>query len=107
MVLHFGVGRYASFPQKSVVKIGNIFSVKTKGQLISKVDCQAVNSSKTRTNEFVFTTIRHVFVWFLEEFEDTKKTFRNYLTYVWINILNRIVLVRTVCVTAAADTPNE
>ena len=26
---------------------------------------------------------------------------------IWINILNRIVLVRTVCVTAAADTPNE
>ena len=49
--------------------------VSTKGQLISKANCQAVNSSKKRTNEFVFTTMRHVFVRFLEEIEDTKKTF--------------------------------
>ena len=42
-----------------------------KGQLISKANCQAVNSSKKRTNEFVFTTMRPVFVRFLEEIEDT------------------------------------
>ena len=30
-----------------------------------------------RPNEFVFTTMRCVFVCFLEEIEDTKKTFRN------------------------------
>ena len=53
----------------------------TKGQLISKANCQAVISSKKRTNEFVFTTMRRVFVRFLEEIEDTKKTFRNYLTF--------------------------
>ena len=47
----------------------------TKGQLISKANCQAVNSSKKQTNEFVFTTMRHVFVRFLEEIEDTQKTF--------------------------------
>ena len=52
-----------------------------KGQLISKANCQAVNSSKKRTNEFVFTTMRRVFVCFLEEIEDSKKTFRNYLTF--------------------------
>ena len=52
-----------------------------KGQLISKKNCQGVNSSKKRTNEFVFTTMRRVFVRFLEEIEDTKKTFRNYLTF--------------------------
>ena len=46
-----------------------------KGQLISKANCQAVNSSKKRTNEFVFTTMRRVFVRFLEEIEDTKKHF--------------------------------
>ena len=40
------------------------------GQLISKANCQAVNSSKKRTNEFVFTTMRRVFVLFLEEIED-------------------------------------
>ena len=28
-----------------------------KGQLTSKENCQAVNSSKKRTNEFVFTTM--------------------------------------------------
>ena len=48
-----------------------------KDQLISKANCQAVNSSTKRMNEFVFTTIRHVFVRFLEEIEDTKKAFRN------------------------------
>ena len=32
-------------------------------------------------NEFVFTSMRPVFVCFLEEVEDTKKTFRNYLTF--------------------------
>ena len=48
-----------------------------KGQLISKANCQAVNSSKKRTNEFVFTTMRIVFVHFLEEIDDLKKTFRN------------------------------
>ena len=48
-----------------------------KGQLIWKANCQAVNSSKKRTNEFVFTTMRHVFVHFLEEIEVTKETFRN------------------------------
>ena len=44
-----------------------------KGQLISKANCQVVISSKKRTNEFVFTTMRRVFVRFLEEIEDTKK----------------------------------
>ena len=48
-----------------------------KGHLISKANCQAVNSSKKQTNEFVFTTMRRDFVRFLEEIEDTcKKEFR-------------------------------
>ena len=34
-------------------------------------------------NEFVFTTMRCVFVRFLEEIEDSKKAFRNYLTISW------------------------
>ena len=46
-----------------------------KGQLISKANCQAVNSSKKRMNEFVFTTMLSVFVRFLEEIEVTKKPF--------------------------------
>ena len=32
-------------------------------------------------NEFVFTTMQRVFVHFLEEIEDSKKAFRNYLTF--------------------------
>ena len=43
-----------------------------KGQLILKANCQAVNSSKKRTNEFIFTSI---FVHFLEESSARKKRF--------------------------------
>ena len=56
-------------------------STLTKGQLISKANCQAVNSSKKRTNEFVFTSMQRVFACFLEEIEDSKKAFRNHLTF--------------------------
>ena len=35
-----------------------------KGQLISKANCQAMNSSKKRMNELIFTTMRRVFVRF-------------------------------------------
>ena len=38
-----------------------------KGHLISKTNCQAEDSPKKRTNEFVFTTVRRVFVRFLGE----------------------------------------
>ena len=53
----------------------------TKGQLISKANRQAEDSSKKRTHEFVFTSMQRVFVRFLEEIEDYKKAFRNYLTF--------------------------
>ena len=46
-----------------------------KGQLILKAKCQAMNSSKRRTNELVFTTMQRVFGFFLEDIEDNKKTF--------------------------------
>ena len=52
-----------------------------KGQLISKANCQALNSSKKQTNKFVFTSMRSVFVHFLEEIENSKKAFRNCLTF--------------------------
>ena len=51
-----------------------------KGQVTLKANCKDVNSSKKQMNEFVFT-LRRVFVHFLEEIEDTKNTFRNYLTF--------------------------
>ena len=38
-----------------------------KGQLISKANCKAMDSSKKRTNEFALTSIGRVFVRFLEE----------------------------------------
>ena len=50
-----------------IIPVFIAFKVKTqttKGQLISKANCQAVNSSKKRTNEFVFTTMQHVFIRF-------------------------------------------
>ena len=46
-----------------------------EGQLISKANCQVVNSSKKQTNEFIFTTMRRVFIRFLEEIENNKKNF--------------------------------
>ena len=46
-----------------------------KGHLISKTNCQAKDSPKKRTNEFVFTSIRRVFVRFLEESSARKKRF--------------------------------
>ena len=51
-----------------------------KGQLISKANCQAEDSSKKRTNEFVFTSVRRVFIRFLEESLARKKPSRDYLT---------------------------
>ena len=47
------------------VSTNPVFS--SKGQLISKANCQAEDSPKKRTNEFVFTTVRRVFVRFLRE----------------------------------------
>ena len=46
--------------------------------LISKANCPAMNSSKKRMNEFVFTCMRHVLVCFLEDIE--QKAFKNHLT---------------------------
>ena len=53
------------------------FSSIPKGQIILKANCQAMISSKKRTNEFVFTSMRCVFVRFLEEIEATEKAFGN------------------------------
>ena len=60
--------------------LSSIQTIVHKGQLILKANCQAVNSSKTIMNEFVFTTMGHFFVHFLKEIVDTKKEFRNLLT---------------------------
>ena len=49
----------------------------SKGQKISKQLLVSSDSSKKRTDELVFTTMRRDFVCFLEEIEFTKKTFRN------------------------------
>ena len=54
-----------------------MFTLESKGQLIAKANCQAREFFQKRTNEFVFTTMQRVFIHFLEEIEDTKKTFRN------------------------------
>ena len=49
----------------------------TKGQKKLKLFFQADVSSKKRRNEFYFTTMKPQVDLFLEEIEDTKKTFRN------------------------------
>ena len=46
-----------------------------KGQIISKANYGILNSYKKRMNKVVFTTMRLVFVRFLEEIEDTKEKF--------------------------------
>ena len=46
-----------------------------KGQLITKANCQAEDSSKKQTNEFIFTSMRCVFIRFLEESSARKKHF--------------------------------
>ena len=49
----------------------------TKGQLISKGLFGILNSPKKQPKKFDFTSMILVFVRFLGEIEDTKKTFRN------------------------------
>ena len=48
----------------------------SKGQIISKENCQAMNSSKKQTNGFVFTSMQRVFVRFLEESSARKKRYQ-------------------------------
>ena len=60
----------------------------SKGRLILKGNCQAVNSSKKRTNEFGFTRMGRLFVHFSEESQDSKKAFLNYLTFTCMGIRN-------------------
>ena len=57
------------------------FCFPSKGQLISKRNSQAEDSPKKRTNEFIFTSMRRVFVRFLGESLARKKSFRDYLTF--------------------------
>ena len=52
-----------------------ILTKSSKGQLISKRNSQAEDSPKKRTNEFVFTSMRRVFVRFLGESLARKKSF--------------------------------
>ena len=56
-------------------KFGKFLNCDNKGQLISKANYQAVNFSKKRTNEFIFTTMRHVFVHFWKKLKSTKRHF--------------------------------
>ena len=53
----------------------------SKGQKKSKWFFQVDVSSKKRTNKFYFTAMKPQVDLFLEEIEDTRKTFRNYLTF--------------------------
>ena len=68
-----------------------------KGQLISKANCQAEDSSKKRTNEFVFTSMRRVFVRFFEESSARKKTFRDYLTFCSLALFQSQNILTNLC----------
>ena len=48
-----------------------------------------MDSSKKRTNEFVFTSMRRVFVRFLGESSARKKSFRDYLTFNYADIVGQ------------------
>ena len=50
-----------------------------------------MNSFKRRKNEFVFTTMRRVFVPFLEGIEDSKKAYQNDLTFNEVDILGHVL----------------
>ena len=68
-------------PKKFTKKFGNKVIYRKyfcKGQVISKTNCQAENSPKKRPNEFVFTSMRRVFLHFLGESSDRKKRFEIY-----------------------------
>ena len=68
----------------------DLIEIVTKGQLILKANYQAEDSSKKRMKDFVFTSMRRLFVRFLEESSARNKRFRDYLTfklgYSWIKI---------------------
>ena len=66
---------------EKIIFVVKFHAITSKGQLISKTDCEAMDSSKKRTNEFVFTSMRRVFVRFLEESLGLTICFRNYLTF--------------------------
>ena len=53
--------------QRTLIGYFDEILIKPKGQLISKTNCQAEDSPIKRTNEFVFTSMRRVFVRFLGE----------------------------------------
>ena len=53
-------------------------NLQTVGHLISKANSQAEDSPKKRTNEFVFTSMRRVFVCFLGGSSARKKRFEIY-----------------------------
>ena len=88
-----------------------------KAQLISKANCQAEDSSKKQTNEFVFTCMRRVFVRFLEESSARKKTFRDYLTFntrfsfrnqiTWIIVFPKIINLASIFSTKTITTSNQ
>ena len=69
------------FVTKNSVTKAEFSLFRSEGQIISKGLLVSSNSPKKWTNEFIFTTTTNSFVHFLGEFEDTKKSFRNCLTF--------------------------
>ena len=68
-LLEFSIFFQFAILLSSIVSISDFFllCLISKGQLISKRNSQAEDSPEKRTNEFVFTSMRRVFVRFLGE----------------------------------------
>ena len=61
-----------------------IICIEIKGQLISEGHFGFFNSSKKQTKHFCLSRLGQKFAflsWFFGRIEDTKNTFRNYLTF--------------------------
>ena len=57
----------------------------TTGQIFWKGLFDILESPRNRTNEFISVVKMNLFVRFLGEFEDTKKSFRNFLTFGYVD----------------------
>ena len=71
------ISKIISYPSHLLIRWNITTGVAPKGQLISKCIFGIFNSSRNQTKKFALygTSSRIVFICFMEEFEDTKKTF--------------------------------
>ena len=70
-----------------------------KGQIISKGLFGVLKfSKKKQMNEFIVVVNMNLFIHFLGEFEDTKKSFRNYLTFSSVIMISSVEIDREMAI---------